>query len=128
MRNYEDNENVEVVEFYELDQRNEDENIELLWDLLARYMIKSDFHALKKEYRIWKRNDLESYECHCFDELTSDLEKILEKKELWIRIEDSTLFIEKNIAEYYQKEKDNLFEDISCLDKCWYMIDIQPAF
>jgi len=33
MRNYEDNDNVEVVEFYELDQRNEEENIQLLWDL-----------------------------------------------------------------------------------------------
>ena len=31
MRNYEDNDNVEVVEFYELDQRNEEENIQLLW-------------------------------------------------------------------------------------------------
>ena len=128
MRNYEDNDNVEVVEFYELDQRNEEENIQLLWDLVACYMLKSDLQALKKEYGTWKRNDLESYECHCFDELVMDLGKILEKKELWLRIEDSTLFVEKEISGYYEKENDNLFEDISCLEKCWYMIDIQPAY
>ncbi len=128
MRNYEESENVETVEFYELDQRNEAEQIDLVWDLLSSYMIRSDFNALKKEYRNWKRNDPESYECHCFDELVLDLEKILEKEELWLRIEDSTLFIEKEISGYYEKETDNLFDDISCLEKCWYMIDIQPAY
>ena len=128
MRNYEESENVETVEFYDLDQRNEAEQIDLLWDLLACYMIRSDFHALKKEYRNWKRNDLEYYECHCFDELVLDLEKILEKEELWLRIEDSTLFIEKEISGYYEKETDNFFDDISCLEKCWHMIDIQPAY
>jgi hypothetical protein len=128
MRNYEESENVETVEFYDLDQRNEAEQIDLLWDLLACYMIRSDFHALKKEYRNWKRNDLESFECHCFDELVLDLEKILEKEELWLRIEDSTLFIENEISGYYEKETDNFFDDISCLEKCWHMIDIQPAY
>jgi len=57
-----------------------------------------------------------------------DLEKILEKEELWLRIEDSTLFIEKEISGYYEKETDNFFDDISCLEKCWHMIDIQPAY
>lgn len=129
MRNYEEeNENVEILDFYELDQRNEEESIQLLWDLIFCYAGESIQDELKDEFKQWENEDLESFECHCFDELERELEKILSEQGLNLRIEDSTLYIEQEIKKPYQKKRQSIIDDISCLEASWFMIDIQPAY
>ena len=127
MRNYEEETDYEVIEFYELDQRNEEENIQLLWDLIFCYAGANIHDELKDEFNNWENEDLESYECHCFDELQDELEKILSDQKLSLRIEDSTLFIEQEIRKSYGKFSSTI-DDISCLEKSWNMIDLSFAY
>jgi hypothetical protein len=128
MRNFEEeNENMETIEFYELDQRNDGESFQLLWDLIYCYAGQYKHDELKEEFNNWENEDAEAYEEFAFDELESELEVILNDQGLILRIEDSTLFIEQEIEKPYRKYSSTI-DDISCLEKSWFMIDIQPAF
>jgi len=128
MRNYEDEtENMEVLDFFELDQRNEDENIDLLWDLIFCYAGANIHDELKDEFKEWENEDLESFQGQCFDELERELDKILTNQGLNLRIEDSTLYVEQEIKKPYQKKRESIIDDICCLENSWFMIDIQPS-
>jgi hypothetical protein len=129
MRNFEEeNDNYEVIEFYELDQRNEEENIQLLWDLIFCYAGQYKHDELKDEFNEWENEDLESFEGQCFDELERELGKILNEQGLSLRIEDSTLYIEQEIKKPYQKKRNNFLDDICGLEKTWSFIDLQLAY
>jgi len=112
----------------ELDQRNEDENIDLLWDLIFCYAGANIHDELKDEFKEWENEDLESFQGQCFDELERELDKILTNQGLNLRIEDSTLYVEQEIKKPYQKKRESIIDDICCLENSWFMIDIQPAY
>lgn len=126
-------------EFYELDQRNDQENVELLLDLLETYEY-SGYEALFAEYSELLENgtledDIDESFSNWFDYLESILSKHLGKQGLELWIESGTLYIGDTLFqaieedwECWNRVKLNTFDnDIMDINSSWFEIVILPA-